>query len=196
MAKNDCRAPPTKNPALHHRPPPCPALPCPRHAHPIKRPSALPMPAHSHPWAEGAVCLGCCSGRLLHCDGGVHPVVAVAVVLVPAGGDGFGLRPKLHGLLAIRPQVAQLGRARAGKAEVGHGHRNGHVDADLAHVDVVLVLARRPAAAGEDWCRFWSMRLIWCALFGSPPQAIGANWPACAPCGNLCARRCSATSLC
>ncbi len=35
------------------------------------------------------------------------------------------------------------------------------------------------------------VRTFWIAA-----QAIGANWHACAPCGNLCARRCSATSLC
>ena len=96
-----------------------------------------------------SACRGAWEG-LLHRDGGVHTIRAAAF-LVPAGGDGLGLRPELHGLLAVGAQVTQLGRARAGEAEVGHGHGNGHVDADLAHVDVVLVLARRPAAAGEDW---------------------------------------------
>ena len=50
-------------------------------------------------------------GLLFQADGGVQP--AGAGVVEPARGDGFGLGVEQHDLLVIRPQIAQLGRARA-----------------------------------------------------------------------------------
>src|ERR1700722_933652 len=85
----------------------------------------------------------------LQTDGGVHSGGDAAVV-EPARGDGFGLGVELHHLFAVRTQVAELGAARSGKAEVGHGHGNRHVDPHLAHVDFILKYARHRAALREN----------------------------------------------
>jgi hypothetical protein len=37
----------------------------------------------------------------------------------------------LNGLFAVRAQIAKLRSARPGETEEGHGHGNGHIDADL-----------------------------------------------------------------
>jgi hypothetical protein len=71
-------------------------------------------------------------------------------VVEPARGHRLHLRVELHRLLAVGAEVAQLRAARAGEAEVGHRHRDGHVDADLSHVDLVLELARDRARLRED----------------------------------------------
>jgi hypothetical protein len=39
-------------------------------------------------------------------------------------------------LLSVEVHVSADGGAAAGEAEVGQGHRDGHVDAHLAHVDL------------------------------------------------------------
>eukprot|EP01022_Parablepharisma_sp_SALTPOND_P009847 TRINITY_DN14066_c0_g1_i1.p1 TRINITY_DN14066_c0_g1~~TRINITY_DN14066_c0_g1_i1.p1 ORF type:complete len:1308 (-),score=476.92 TRINITY_DN14066_c0_g1_i1:655-4578(-) len=82
-------------------------------------------------------------------DGGVD-LAGFFIRGVPARGDGLGLGPEGHGLLAVGAEVAQLGGARTGEAEIRHRHRDRHVDPDLADVDLVLELARRIAGAGED----------------------------------------------
>src|SRR5256885_10416084 len=51
---------------------------------------------------------------------------------------------------SVGAQVAQLGGAAAREGEQRNRHGNRHVDADLAHVDVFLELARRSARLRED----------------------------------------------
>ena len=53
-------------------------------------------------------------------------------------------------MLAVGAQIAQLRGAAAGEREQRHGHRHGHVDAHLAHVDLFLELARCAARLGKD----------------------------------------------
>ena len=45
-------------------------------------------------------------------------------------------------------KIAQFGSARTGKTKEGHRHRDRHVDADLADVDLALKLAREALKAG------------------------------------------------
>src|SRR6202789_4414080 len=86
---------------------------------------------------------------LFKADGRVHASGRVAV-LEPSTRNGLGLGVKLHRLLAIGTQIAELGAARSRKAEEGHGHRYGHVDPDLAHIDLALKFARDGSALRED----------------------------------------------
>src|SRR5688572_12544902 len=113
------------------------------------------MASRSHCAAWGASSLAansravsakaCCSSvssksmdpNLLQADGRVDAVRDGAVV-EPALGDGLGLRIEQDDLLAVRAQVAELGGARAGEREQRHRHRDRHIDADLADVDVFL----------------------------------------------------------
>ncbi|MPM75276.1 hypothetical protein SDC9_122268 [bioreactor metagenome] len=53
-------------------------------------------------------------------------------------------------MLAVRAQIAELGGAAAGEREQRDRHRDWHVDADLANVDVFLELAGRCAGLRED----------------------------------------------
>src|SRR6185437_4253950 len=53
----------------------------------------------------------------------------------PAGGDGFGAGVKMHTFHAVSVAVAEQRGLPAAEAEIGHRHRDGHVDADL---DLVL----------------------------------------------------------
>src|SRR5581483_5000567 len=87
--------------------------------------------------------------RLLQRDGGVD-LALLRVRREPARGHGFGLRPEIHRLLAVRPEVAELRAARAGETEIGRGYRYRNVDTHLADVDFVLELARRPAGRREE----------------------------------------------
>src|ERR1700722_793355 len=86
---------------------------------------------------------------LLEADGRVHPTGDRGIV-EPTRRDGLRLGVELHRLLAVGPEVAELRAARARKAEVGHRHRDGHVDAHLADIDFRLELACGRAALGED----------------------------------------------
>ncbi|AEK62597.1 hypothetical protein CFU_2770 [Collimonas fungivorans Ter331] len=91
--------------------------------------------------------LGCV--RSLHGNRRID-LAAVRIRRKPARGHGLGLGPELHRLLAVGAEVAQLGSARTGKAEISHRHRDRHIDADLADIDLVLELARGPARGGKD----------------------------------------------
>src|SRR5277367_940293 len=84
----------------------------------------------------------------LEADGCVHTRGCGAVV-EPTRRDGFGLRIELYHLFAVGAEIAELGAARAGKAEDGHGYGNRHVDAHLPDVDLVLKLACNGAALGK-----------------------------------------------
>src|SRR6266850_3813189 len=77
-------------------------------------------------------------------DAGGH-----GIVVEPARCDGFRLGVELHHLFAVGAEIAEFGTAGTGEAEEGHRHRDGHVDADLADVDLALKLARRGATLGE-----------------------------------------------
>src|SRR5262249_52998094 len=85
---------------------------------------------------------------LLQRDGRVHTVVDRGVA-EPARRHRLRLRIKLDDLLAIRTQVTQFRASGTGKAEVGNGHRNGDIDADLAYIDFALELASGGAALSE-----------------------------------------------
>src|SRR5579864_243118 len=87
--------------------------------------------------------------RLAQADRRVDAVVHGRII-EPARRDGLGLRVELHDLLAIRAEIAELRSARTREAEERHRHRNRNVDADLAHVDIALELARRRAALREQ----------------------------------------------
>src|SRR6266403_2116516 len=102
---------------------------------PMKAIFTCSTPAHSRP-------------NSLETNGRVDPGGEGAVV-EPARGNGFGLGVELHHLLAVGAQIAEFGPARAGEAEEGHRHRDGYVDAHLAHVDLALKLARGGTALGE-----------------------------------------------
>ncbi len=56
----------------------------------------------------------------------------------PVGGDGLDLRVELGALLAVEVHVTADGGSGAGEGEEGQGHRDGHVDAHLAHVDLII----------------------------------------------------------
>src|SRR6202521_2475534 len=86
---------------------------------------------------------------LFQADGGVYPACGGLVVKPPCR-DRLGLGIELHHLLTIGSETAQLGPTRASETEEGHRHRDRHVDADLADVDLILELARRGTALGED----------------------------------------------
>src|ERR1700722_1646669 len=89
------------------------------------------------------------SADLLQADGGVHAAGTDAVV-EPARGHGLGLGVELHHLFAVGPEIPELGAARSGKAEDGHGHRNRYIDAHLPDVDLALKAAGDRAALRED----------------------------------------------
>src|SRR5438552_9043959 len=68
----------------------------------------------------------------------------------PAGGDDLAAGVELDPLRPVHVQVAEEGGLPAAEAVVGDRHRDRHVDADHADVDVELELARGSAVAGED----------------------------------------------
>ena len=69
---------------------------------------------------------------------------------VPVGRDRPPVRVELDRLLAVEVDVAADRRTRSREREHRQGDRDGHVDADLAGVHLVLELARSGAARRED----------------------------------------------
>src|SRR5699024_7363114 len=84
----------------------------------------------------------------LHVNGEIH--VFDHVFLRPAHHHGLGFGVEAHRLLAVGVQVAEERVLAAGERKVWRRHRRRHVDADLADLGFVLVLARRGAGTGED----------------------------------------------
>ena len=68
----------------------------------------------------------------------------------PALGDGLAAGEEVHAVGAVHAVVAKRGALPAAEAVVGDRHRQRHVDADHADLDVVAEVARRFAVAGED----------------------------------------------
>src|SRR5438552_11125255 len=68
----------------------------------------------------------------------------------PAGSDDLAAGVELDPLRPVHVQVAEERRLPATEAVIGDGHGDRHIDADHAHVDVELELARGSAVAGED----------------------------------------------
>ena len=60
-------------------------------------------------------------------------------LVFPVGGDGLDLGVELGALLAVEVHVSADGGSGAREGEEGQGHRDGHVDAHLAHVDLIIV---------------------------------------------------------
>src|SRR6185312_9960223 len=68
----------------------------------------------------------------------------------PALGDGFPLGIEAHRVRTVGAEVAKQRAFPAAERVVGHRHRQRHVDADHADLDVVAEAARRLAVARED----------------------------------------------
>ncbi len=73
------------------------------------------------------------------------------ILLAPEAGDGLPLGVEAEAGLAVEGVGAAAGDAGLVAAEAEHGqrHGDGHVDAQLAHVEVALELRRRAAGARE-----------------------------------------------
>ena len=72
------------------------------------------------------------------------------VLVRPAGGDGFEAGVEADALHAVHMHIAEEGAFPAAEAMEGHGHGDGHVDADHADFDLMRKLPRRAAVAGEN----------------------------------------------
>jgi two-component system OmpR family sensor kinase len=68
----------------------------------------------------------------------------------PALRDGLALGVEAHRVRPVGVQVAEQRALPAAERVVGHRHRQRHVDAHHADLDVVAEVARRLAVAGED----------------------------------------------
>jgi hypothetical protein len=68
----------------------------------------------------------------------------------PARGDDLGARVEAHAVGAVDVQVAEQRRLPAAERVVRHRHRDRHVDADHADLDLVLELAGGAAVVGEQ----------------------------------------------
>mmetsp|Transcript_22635 Transcript_22635/g.40310 ORF Transcript_22635/g.40310 Transcript_22635/m.40310 type:complete len:473 (-) Transcript_22635:351-1769(-) len=68
---------------------------------------------------------------------------------LPAGRHSFSARVKMYHRFAVHWQVALERASPAGEAEVGQGHRNGHVDSDHADINFILKLTRRDPVLRE-----------------------------------------------
>src|SRR5687768_13198649 len=68
----------------------------------------------------------------------------------PATGDHLAAGVEVDALRAVHVRVAEQARLPPAEAVVAHRHRDRHVDADHADLDVVLELAGGAAVARED----------------------------------------------
>src|SRR3954471_791958 len=66
----------------------------------------------------------------------------------PARGDGLGLGVEPDRVRAVLVEVAEAGALPAAEGVVGDRHRDRHVDADHADIDLRCEVARRVAVAG------------------------------------------------
>jgi len=80
------------------------------------------------------------------------PLRPQRILAPPQTRDRLGLRIEIQAGLPIKRIGATPGNALlvAGEAEHGQGDGDGHVDADLAGLDVLLEVGGRRAGAGED----------------------------------------------
>src|SRR5450432_2743883 len=68
----------------------------------------------------------------------------------PARGDGLGLGIEADRIRAVLVEIAEAGFLPAAERVIGDRHRNRHVDADHADIDLGGEIARGIAVAGED----------------------------------------------
>src|SRR4051795_5731915 len=68
----------------------------------------------------------------------------------PARGDGLGLGVEADRVRAMLVEVAESRLFPAAKRVIGDRHRDRHVDADHADIDLGREIARCVAVAGED----------------------------------------------
>src|SRR3984893_9895270 len=68
----------------------------------------------------------------------------------PARGDGLGLGVEADRIRAVLVEIAEAGLLPATEGVIGDRHRNRHVDADHADIDLGGEVARGVAVAGED----------------------------------------------
>src|SRR3569833_2384962 len=82
--------------------------------------------------------------------GGEPQVDAAVSWIEPAGGDDLAPGVEVHALGAVHMGVAEQRRLPAAEGVIGHRHRDRHVHADHADLDLVLEPARGAAVVGED----------------------------------------------
>src|SRR5882672_311105 len=68
----------------------------------------------------------------------------------PARGDRLGLGVEADRIRAVLVEIAEAGLLPATKRVIGDRHRDRHVDADHADIDLGGKIARGVAVAGED----------------------------------------------
>src|SRR5262245_47631567 len=81
--------------------------------------------------------------------GGEAKVGSTLPRLGPAAGHHLGPGVEAHAIVAVDVGIAEEAVLPSAERVVGHRHRDGDVDADHAHLDLVLELACRAAVAGE-----------------------------------------------
>src|SRR5260370_26630299 len=68
----------------------------------------------------------------------------------PARGDGLGLGVEADRIRAVLVEIAKAGLLPATESVIGDRHRDRHVDADHADIDLGREIARRITVASED----------------------------------------------
>src|SRR2546429_2726346 len=68
----------------------------------------------------------------------------------PARGHRLGLGVEANRIRAVLVEIAEAGFLPAAKGIIGDRHRDRHVDADHADIDLGREIARRVAVAGKD----------------------------------------------
>src|SRR5204863_8195331 len=68
----------------------------------------------------------------------------------PARGDRLGLGVEADRIRAVLVEIAEAGLLPAAEGVIGDRHRDRHVDADHADIDLGSEVARRVAVARED----------------------------------------------
>src|SRR6266849_560430 len=68
----------------------------------------------------------------------------------PARGDRLGLGVEADRIRAVLVEIAEAGLLPAAEGVIGDRHRDRHVDADHADIDLGREVARGVAVAGED----------------------------------------------
>src|SRR5258708_17982496 len=68
----------------------------------------------------------------------------------PARGDGLGLGVEADRIRAVLVEIAETGLLPAAEGVIGDRHRDRHVDADHADIDLGREVARGVAVTGED----------------------------------------------
>src|SRR6266702_7494465 len=68
----------------------------------------------------------------------------------PARGDGLGLGVEADRIRAVLVEIAEAGLLPAAEGVIGDRHRDRHIEADHADIDLGRKIARGVAVAGED----------------------------------------------